>query len=87
MFQPLGNSAVEKPWIGSRLSHPEDVWSKTQLTSFRDYFCGRQPPATSLGHEAWPMSPAHWTSFDLPIGALEVFDDGSGHLVLLVLRE
>ena len=33
------------------------------------------------------MSPAHWTSFDLPIGALEVFDDGSGHLVLLVLRE
>jgi len=33
MFQPLGNSAVEKPWIGSRVSHPEDVWSKTQLTS------------------------------------------------------
>ena len=33
MFQPLGNSAVEKPWIGSQPSHPEDVWSKTQLTS------------------------------------------------------
>jgi hypothetical protein len=32
------------------------------------------------------MSLAHRTPFDLPIGAFKELDDGTGHLVLLVLR-